>query len=149
LDIWIEAEPLTTTWSAEEFLTPQEVAARWRVSAYIVRRWIETGALEAETMKEGKRNRHRIRNLLLEALETASAPAMTKHPLLATSRIVVLLCLLICAMGYFSSGFLGDLGLFEAGVGICAFCDALFTLIRNPLVLKSVAKIYKAASRAP
>ncbi len=52
-------------------------------------------------------------------------------------------------MGYFSSGFLGDLGLFEAGVGICAFCDALFTLIRNPLVLKSVAKIYKAASRAP
>lgn len=65
----------------EEFLTPQEIAARWRISAYTIRRWIATGALEAETIKEGKRNRHRIRKSLIEAMETTSAPAMAKRAL--------------------------------------------------------------------
>jgi len=63
----------------EEFLTPQEVATRLRVIAYTVRCWIATGILEAETIKEGKRNRHRIRKSLIDALETASSPARTKH----------------------------------------------------------------------
>jgi hypothetical protein len=36
----------------------------------------------------------------------------------------VFLCLPISAMGYFSGGFLMVFGFFEAGVGICAFCDA-------------------------
>ena len=65
----------------EEFLTPQEVATRLRVTAYTVRRWIATGALAAETIKEGKRHRHRIRKSLIETLETASAPAMANHTL--------------------------------------------------------------------
>lgn len=47
-------------------MTPQEVATRLRVTAYTVRRWIATGVLEAETIKEGKRNRHRIKKLLID-----------------------------------------------------------------------------------
>jgi excisionase family DNA binding protein len=65
----------------EEFLTPQEIATRWRVNASTIRRWIATGALEVETIKEGKRNRHRIRKSLIEALEVSSSPAMTKQAL--------------------------------------------------------------------
>jgi predicted site-specific integrase-resolvase len=65
----------------EEFLTPQEIATRWRVNAYTIRRWIATGALAAETIKEGKRNRHRVRKSLIEALEVSSSPAAIKHPL--------------------------------------------------------------------
>jgi len=65
----------------EEFLTPQEIATRWRVNAYTIRRWIATGTLAAETIKEGKRNRHRIRKSLIEALEVSSYPAAIKHPL--------------------------------------------------------------------
>jgi excisionase family DNA binding protein len=65
----------------EEFLTPQEVATRWRVNASTIRRWIASGALAAETIKEGKRNRHRVRKSLIEALEVSSSPAAIKHPL--------------------------------------------------------------------
>ncbi len=49
----------------EEFLTPQEVAARLCVTAYTVRRWIATGVLEAQTIKEGKCNRHRFRKSIV------------------------------------------------------------------------------------
>jgi len=59
----------------EEFLTPQEVASRLRVKASTVRRWIYTGALEAETIREGKRNRHRVRKTTIETLETPSPPS--------------------------------------------------------------------------
>jgi len=52
-----------------EYLTPQEVAQRLRVKASTVRRWIYTGALEAETIHEGRRNRHRIRKVVIEAIE--------------------------------------------------------------------------------
>jgi len=54
----------------QEFLTPEEVAKRLRVKAATVRRWIATGALEAETIKEGKRNRHRIKRVVIETIET-------------------------------------------------------------------------------
>lgn len=65
----------------EEFLTPQEVATRLRVTVYTVRRWIATSALESETIKEGKRNRHRIKKSLIDALEVSSSPAVTKQAL--------------------------------------------------------------------
>lgn len=65
----------------EEFLTPQEIATRWRVNASTIRRWIATGALASETIKEGKRNRHRVSKSLIEALEGSSSPAAIKHPL--------------------------------------------------------------------
>jgi len=55
-----------------EYLTPQEVAQRLRVKASTVRRWIYIGALEAETIKEGRRNRHRIRKAVIEALEAGA-----------------------------------------------------------------------------
>ena len=54
----------------QEFLTPEEVARRLRVKAATVRRWIATGALEAETIREGRRNRHRIKKVVIETLET-------------------------------------------------------------------------------
>jgi predicted site-specific integrase-resolvase len=65
----------------EEFLTPQEIAVRWRVKASTVHRWIYTGVLEAKTTQEGKRNRHHIKKSLIEAMEISSSPARTKHAL--------------------------------------------------------------------
>jgi excisionase family DNA binding protein len=53
----------------EEHLTPQEVAACLRVKASTARRWIYIGALEAETVQEGRRNRHRIKKAVIEAIE--------------------------------------------------------------------------------
>jgi excisionase family DNA binding protein len=49
-------------------LTPREVARRLRVDDYTVRRWIATGILEAETMQEGKRHRHRIKKSVVDAI---------------------------------------------------------------------------------
>ncbi len=57
----------------QEYFTPHEVAQRLRVDDTTVRRWIRTGALEAETIREGRRNRHRIRKVTIETLE-ASPP---------------------------------------------------------------------------
>jgi excisionase family DNA binding protein len=53
----------------QEYLTPKEVAQRLRVKATTVRQWIATGALEAETIREGRRNRHRIKKATIETLE--------------------------------------------------------------------------------
>jgi len=53
----------------EEYLTPREVAQRLRVKASTVRVWIRSGALEAETLQEGRRNRHRIKVAVIEAIE--------------------------------------------------------------------------------
>ena len=50
------------------------LAKRFRVDDTTVRRWIRTGALEAETIRQGKRNRHRIRKATIEMLETSSPP---------------------------------------------------------------------------
>lgn len=52
-----------------EYLTPAEVAARLRLTAYTVRKWIHSGALEAETIRQGKRNRYLIKKSTVEAIE--------------------------------------------------------------------------------
>jgi len=54
----------------QEFLTPREIAKLLRVDYSTVMRWIRTGILPAETIREGKRNRHRIRKATIETLET-------------------------------------------------------------------------------
>ena len=56
----------------QEYLTPREVAKRLRVNYTTVMRWIRTGLLEAETIGEGRRNRHRIKKATLDTLETPS-----------------------------------------------------------------------------
>jgi excisionase family DNA binding protein len=53
----------------QEYFTPPEIAKRLRVDESTVRRWIRTGLLEAETIREGRRNRHRIRKVTIETLE--------------------------------------------------------------------------------
>ncbi len=58
----------------QDYFTPHEIAKRFRVDDTTVRRWIRTGALEAETIRQGKRNRHRIRKATIETLETPSQP---------------------------------------------------------------------------
>ncbi|HYT45480.1 MAG TPA: helix-turn-helix domain-containing protein [Methylomirabilota bacterium] len=58
----------------QEYLTPREIAKRLRVDDATVRRWIRTGALEAETIREGKRIRHRIRKATIATIETPSPP---------------------------------------------------------------------------
>jgi excisionase family DNA binding protein len=52
-----------------EYLTPKEVARRLRVKVSTVRRWIYTGALEAETIRQGKRNRQHIKKSIVETIE--------------------------------------------------------------------------------
>jgi excisionase family DNA binding protein len=56
----------------EEYFTPREVARWLRVDYTTVIRWIRTGILEVETIREGRRNRHRIRKTTIETLETPS-----------------------------------------------------------------------------
>ena len=58
----------------KEYFTPRELAKRLRVDDTTVMRWIRTGALEAETIRQGNRNRHRIRKATIEALERLTIP---------------------------------------------------------------------------
>jgi len=58
----------------QEYYTPHEIAKRLRVDDTTVRRWIRTGILEAETIRQGKRNRHRIKKTAIAAIETPSSP---------------------------------------------------------------------------
>jgi excisionase family DNA binding protein len=58
----------------QEYFTPPQVAKRLRVDYTTVTRWIRTGILEAETIRQGKRNRHRIKKATIEALETPLLP---------------------------------------------------------------------------
>lgn len=58
----------------QEYFTPREIAQRFRVDDTTVRRWIRTGALEAETIQQGKRIRHRIRKATIAAIEQTSPP---------------------------------------------------------------------------
>jgi excisionase family DNA binding protein len=53
----------------EEYLTPPEVATRLLLNAYTVRRWIHSGALESETIRQGRCNRYLIKKSTVEAIE--------------------------------------------------------------------------------
>ena len=57
-----------------EYFTPSEIAKLLRVDYTTVMRWIRNGALEAETIREGRRNRHRIKKETIAAIETSSPP---------------------------------------------------------------------------
>ncbi len=46
--------------------TITQVARLLRVDDYTVRHWIRDGILEAEQIKEGRRNRYRIRQSVLD-----------------------------------------------------------------------------------
>lgn len=66
----------------EELLTVPEVAIRLRIGAPTVRRWINTGALEAITLPhKGKRCEYRIRKSVLDRLlgEVATTPERTQE----------------------------------------------------------------------
>jgi len=58
----------------QEYFTPGEIAKRLRVDYTTVMRWIRTGILEAETIREGRRNWHRIKKATIEKIETPSSP---------------------------------------------------------------------------
>ena len=58
----------------QEYLTPRELAKLLRVDYTTVMRWIRAGLLEVETIREGRRNRHRIKRVTIEAMETVSPP---------------------------------------------------------------------------
>jgi predicted site-specific integrase-resolvase len=53
----------------QEYFTPRQVAKRLRVDYTTVIRWIKTGLLDVETIQEGRRNRHRIKQSVIEAIE--------------------------------------------------------------------------------
>ena len=58
----------------QEYFTLRQVAQRLRVDYTTVIRWIRIGLLEVETIREGKRNRHRIRKDTIETLEIPLPP---------------------------------------------------------------------------
>jgi excisionase family DNA binding protein len=58
----------------EEYVTPHEAALLLRVSYRTIRRWIRAGKLQVETIREGRRNHHRIKKAIIDALETPSPP---------------------------------------------------------------------------
>jgi excisionase family DNA binding protein len=60
----------------QEYFTPHEIAKRFRVDDSTVRRWIRTGAIEAETIRLGKRTRHRISKATIETIEASSPPPL-------------------------------------------------------------------------
>lgn len=71
ISIWLYPNPLGPNVDSgmEEYLTPGEVAQRLRVDDYTLRRWIRTGALDAESTQEGRRVRYRIKKSVVEAIE--------------------------------------------------------------------------------
>lgn len=58
----------------QEYFTPRQVAKLLRVDYTTVMRWIRTGLLPAETIREGRRNRHRIKKVVIETIETHNKP---------------------------------------------------------------------------
>jgi excisionase family DNA binding protein len=61
VDYYKLIRPLGWQLPEQEYFTPREAASLFRVHESIVRRWIRTGALEAETIRQGRRNRHLIK----------------------------------------------------------------------------------------
>src|SRR5258708_28214517 len=60
-------------WHGSRIFDTQEVADRLRVKPSTVRRWIYIGALEAKTIQRGRRNRHRIKKAVIDAIEQPTA----------------------------------------------------------------------------
>jgi hypothetical protein len=60
----------------QEYLTPRQVVQRLRVDYTTVMRWIQNSLLDVETIREGKRNRHRIKLATIETLEIYSPPSV-------------------------------------------------------------------------
>ena len=58
----------------QEYFTPRQVAQRLRVDYMTVMRWIRTGLLDVEAIRQGKRNRHRFRKDTIETVETPLPP---------------------------------------------------------------------------
>ncbi len=58
----------------QEYYTPREFAQLLRVDYTTVLRWIRTGLLDVETIREGRRIRHRIKKATIDTLETTSTP---------------------------------------------------------------------------
>ena len=50
------------------------IVHRFRVDYTTVMRWIRTDILETETIREGRRNRYRIKKATIEAIETPLPP---------------------------------------------------------------------------
>jgi excisionase family DNA binding protein len=50
----------------QDYLTPKEAARQLRVSYKTLQRWIESGMLEVETVRQGKRSRYFIKKAVLE-----------------------------------------------------------------------------------
>jgi predicted site-specific integrase-resolvase len=53
----------------QEYYTPRQVAQRLRVDDTSVMRWIRTGLLDVETIKEGRHNRHSIKKATIATEE--------------------------------------------------------------------------------
>ena len=53
----------------QDYFTPRQVAQRLRVDYTTVMRWIRTGLLDVETIQEGRRYRHRIKQSVVDAIE--------------------------------------------------------------------------------
>ena len=61
----------------QAYLTPEEIAKQLRVKATTVRLGMATGVLEAETIREGKRNWHCIRKVTIEMFAKPHQPNTT------------------------------------------------------------------------
>src|SRR5260370_41882812 len=70
----------------QEYFTPRQVAQRLRVDYMTVMRWIRTGLLDVEAIRQGKRNRHRF----TPGQQATDAHRMLGH-LVATHRAIALL----------------------------------------------------------
>jgi excisionase family DNA binding protein len=58
--------------NTEDYCTPGQVAKRLGVDRTTVHRWIRTGPLEAETVKQGRQNRFYIPNASVDLIEQLS-----------------------------------------------------------------------------
>lgn len=70
----------------QEYFTPREVAKQLRVDYTTVMRWIRTGILPAETIREGRRNRHRISKGTIAKLKTTERVREADEHLFSSTR---------------------------------------------------------------
>jgi excisionase family DNA binding protein len=58
----------------KDYLTPRELAKLLRVDYTTVMRWIRNGSFEVETVREGIRNRQRIKKVTIDTLQIPLPP---------------------------------------------------------------------------